>query len=329
MLGYLARRLSSMVFTIVLISILSYLIIELPPGDYLTYYITQLTSRGDLVSEAEIAALEKRFGLDQPTRVRYLKWVSGIVLRGDFGISFHFDQTVWNLVKERLALSAAIAFASAILLYVIAIPIGIYIAVHQYSPQDYALTFIGLFGLSVPDFLLALILVYVGLKYFDANVGGLFSLKYQFAPWSIGKVLNLLSNLWIPILIIGMSSTAGQIRALRGTMLDELHQPYVATARAKGLPERRLVLKYPARVAISPFISTMGWTIPALVSGTTITSIVLGLPTVGPLLFTALLAQDMYLAGSIVLLTSVMTVVGTFLSDLMLAWVDPRIRYGE
>ena len=329
MIGYVARRLLSMVVTIVLISILSYLIIELPPGDYLTFHITQLSARGAYVDEAEIAALEKRFGLDQPVHTRYLKWTSGIVLRGDFGISFMYDKTVWSLIRERLPLSAAIALASTVLLYLIAVPMGIYAAVRQYSIGDYVLTFIGYVGLSIPDFLLALVLVYVGIKYFDANVGGLFSVQYEFAPWSVGRVLDLLSNLWIPVIIVALSSTAGMIRALRGTMLDELHRPYVVTARAKGLSERKLTIKYPARVAISPFISTVGWTIPALVSGTTITSIVLSLPTLGPLLFSSLLGQDMYLAGSIVLLISVMTVIGTFISDLLLAWVDPRIRYGE
>jgi peptide/nickel transport system permease protein len=329
MIAYLAKRLSSTIMTLAIISVVSYLLIELPPGDYLTFYITQLTSQGSIVSEAEIASLEKRFGLDQPISVRYLKWISGVIFRGDFGISFTYNTPVWSLVRERFLLSAAVAFASAVLLYVIAVPIGIYAAVKQYSFGDYALTFLGFVGLSIPDFLLALVFLYVGIKYFNANVGGLFSPKYELAPWSVGKVLDLLSNLWIPVLIIGMSSTAGMIRALRATMLDELHQPYVATARAKGLSERVLTLKYPARVAISPFISTVGWTIPSLVSGTTITSIVLSLPTLGPMLFDALIGQDMYLAGSIVLLISTMTVAGTLVSDLLLAWADPRIRYED
>ena len=242
-------------------------------------------------------------------------------------MSFQHQRTVADLLGERLPLTLAITLPTALLVYLIAIPIGIYSALNQYSFLDYVFSFIGFIGLAIPNFLFAIILLYIGSVYFDANVAGLFSPKYELAPWSLAKFLDLLSNLWIPVIVVGTAGTAGTIRVMRGMMLDELRQPYVETARAKGLSEARLIMKYPVRVAISPVLSTIGFVLPALISGTAIVAIVLNLPTTGPLLLNALLAQDMLLAGSMILFLSLLTVVGTFVSDLLLVWADPRIQY--
>ncbi len=327
MLTYSIRRMFYMVITLFLISIIAFVVIQLPPGSYINAYLVELRAAGTEVDEAQIAALTQRFGLDQPMYVQYTKWMSNILLEGDFGQSFAQERPVIDIIRERLPLTLAISIPTLIFTYAVSIPLGIYSALNQYSIPDYVLSVVGFIGLAVPNFLLALLLMYLGNKYFGANVGGLFSPQYELAAWSPGKAWDLVTNLWAPIIVVGTAGTAGLMRVMRGMLLDELSQPYVETARAKGLPEMRLVYKYPVRLAISPILSTVGYTLPTIFSGTAITAIVLNLPTIGPALLSALLSQDMYLAGSLILILSVLTVVGTFLSDVLLAWADPRIRY--
>lgn len=327
MLSYIIRRVLYMIVTLFLISIVSFVIIQLPPGDYLTSMVATMAQTGETVERSALVALEQRYGLGQPVYVQYWKWISGIVLRGDFGQSFEWNQPVSTLIWGRLFLTFILSLATLLFTWFVAFPIGIYSAVRQYSLGDYTSTVIGYIGLAIPNFLLALVLMYIAFRYFGQSVGGLFSPEYQDAPWSVGKVLDMLAHLWIPVVIIGTAGTAGLIRIMRANLLDELHKPYVVTARAKGLPEHKLLLKYPVRVALNPFISTLGWTLPTLVSGAAIISIVMSLPTAGPLLLRALMSQDMYLAGSFILMLSTLTVIGTLISDILLAWLDPRIRY--
>lgn len=327
MIQYIARRILLMIPTLIAISIVSFIIIQLPPGDYLTTLVAGLAAQGESVDPEALKALEERYGLGQPIYVQYFKWISGIVLRGDFGQSFAWNRPVKDLIWDRMAFTVLLSVSTLIFTWVVAFTIGIYSAVRQYSPGDYVATFFGFLGLATPDFLLALILMYVAFKYFGQSVGGLFSPEYVEAPWSWAKVVDLLKHLWIPVIIIGTSGTAGLIRIMRANLLDELHKPYVVTARARGLSERKLLLKYPVRLALNPFISTVGWTLPALVSGEAIVAVVLSLPTTGPLFLRALQSQDMYLAGSFIFLLSTLTVIGTLLSDIALAWLDPRIRY--
>ena len=327
MTAYIVRRLFQMVIVAFVISFIAFVIIQLPQGSFLDYQIAQLRAEGQAVDQAEIDFLVQRYGLDSGFGDQYIRWISNIILRFDFGQSFQLERPVLDLIAERLPMTLMISIPAVILIYLVSIPIGIYAALHQYSPMDYLLSLIGFFGLAIPDFLLAIVLIYLGNRYFGTNVGGLFSIQYELEGWSIGKVLDLISNLWIPILVIGIGGTTGLIRVMRGMMLDELSQPYVETARAKGLPEMKLIYKYPVRLAISPILSTIGYQLPAVFSGTAIVAIVLNLPTIGPLLLNALLSQDMYLAGSVILILSVLTLIGTLISDLILAWVDPRIRY--
>jgi peptide/nickel transport system permease protein len=329
MLALILRRLLWMIPTLLAISIISFAIIQLPPGDYLTSYIAALQETGETVDEAQVAALRKQYALDQPFVVQYLRWMKGMILHGDLGMSFEESRPVAQLIGERLLITVVISIVTLIFTWAIAIPIGIYSAVKQYSVGDYAFTFLGFIGLAVPNFLLALIFMYIGYSVFGVSAGGLFSPDYQGAVWSFGKFLDLLKHLWIPVLIVGLEGTAGLIRIMRGNLLDELRKQYVLTARAKGVGRLRLLLKYPVRVAINPIVSTIGWLLPAIVSGATITSVVLGLPTVGPRLLQALMNQDMYLAGSMVMMLSFLTVVGTLISDILLLWLDPRIRYGK
>ncbi len=329
MLGYTFRRAFYMLITLILISMISFVVIQLPPGDYMTVYMRNLSAQGEQVTEAELAALEKRFGLDQPMYVQYWKWITGIVFHGDFGVSLTEQRSVRELLLERLGFTVMISFSTTLFVYVVAISLGIYSALHQYSIMDYFATFIGFVGMTVPGFLLALILMYIGMKYFGTQVGGLFSPKYELAPWSWGKFVDMLSNLWLPITVIGIGGTGRITRVMRATVLDELGKPYVMTARAKGLPERRLVLKYPVRIALSPILAGIGGVLPGLVGGGALVGIVLNLPTLGPLLNRALLSQDMYLAGSFIMIYGARTVVGLFISDLLLAWADPRIRLDQ
>ena len=327
MLYYIVRRFLYMFIILFVLSIVAFIIIQLPPGDYLTSYIMQLQLTGTKVSEAEIASLEKQYGLDLSIYQQYFKWVWGM-LHGDFGRSFQYgERLVSELIGERLPLTITISLLTLIFTYAVAIPIGIYSATHQYSVGDYTSTVIGFAGLATPNFLLALVLMFLFYKYFGLSVGGLFSREYVTALWSLGKFVDMLKHLPIPIIVIGTAGTAGLIRVMRGCLLDELRKQYVITARAKGVSERVLLFKYPVKVAINPIISTIGWILPAIISGETITAIVLNLPTTGPLLFHALLVQDMYLAGSTIMFLCFLTVIGTLISDIILVWVDPRIRY--
>jgi peptide/nickel transport system permease protein len=326
MLSFMLRRIAYMILTLFLISIVAFIIIALPPGDYLTTLIAQLRASGAAVDPGRIAALEVRYGLNQPAVVQYLKWISAIVLHGDFGQSFELNRSVADVLAQRLPLTITIAVFTLLFTWAVAFPVGVYSAVRQYTVGDYVATTIGFLGLAVPNFLLALVLMFIGYRYFGQTVGGLFSPEYIDAGWNLGKFLDLLSHLWVPVVVLGMAGTAGLIRVLRANLLDELRKPYVVAARARGVPERRLIMKYPLRVAMNPFISTVGWILPVLVSGEVIVAQVLSLPTTGPVLLSSLLSQDMYLAGSIILIMSALTVIGTLLSDFALAWLDPRVR---
>ena len=326
MLGYVFRRILWMIPTLAAISIVSFIIIDLPPGDYLTSYVANLRSTGEEVDQAVLESLRQRYGLGEPIYVRYWKWISG-VLQGDFGRSFEWNQPVHELIWGRLQLNVILAVVTLMFTWMVAFPIGVYSAVRQYSLGDYFFTFLGFIGLAVPNFLIALILMYISFKYFGVTVGGLFSPEFIDAPWSLARVWDMLQRLWIPVVILGTAGTAGLIRTMRANLLDELSKPYVVTARAKGLPEWKVLLTYPVRIALNPFISTVGWILPSLVSGSIIVAVVLSLPTTGPLLLQALMSQDMYLAGAFILMLSTLTVIGTLISDLLLAWLDPRIRY--
>ncbi len=326
MLFYIFRRFLYAIMVLLIVSVISFTIIQLPPGDYLTSYIMALRARGQEVDEAQIAFLKQQYGLDLPVYLQYFKWMWGM-FHGDFGRSLQWNRPVSELLAERLPLTIIISLFALVFTYVVAIPIGIYSATHQYSVGDYAFTVIGFAGLAIPNFLLALILMFLFYIYLNTSVTGLFSSEYITAAWSIGKFVDMLKHLPIPIIVIGTAGTAGLIRVMRGCLLDEIQKQYVITARAKGVAERTLLFKYPVRVAINPIISTIGWTLPVIVSGETITAIVLSLPTTGPLLFQALMSQDMYLAGSTIMFLSFLTVIGTFVSDILLVWIDPRIQY--
>jgi peptide/nickel transport system permease protein len=326
LLGYIVRRLVLALFTIWAISVLSFVIIQLPPGDYVDAYIGQLMAQGSVVSQQEADNLRAQYGLNQPIWVQYVRWAA-LAVRGDFGLAMEYRLPVTQILGDRLWLTVAISIGALLVTWGLALPIGIYSAVRQYSVFDYVFTFIGFIGVAVPSFLIALLIMYLGFTLVGANVGGLFSPEYADAPWSWAKAQDLLAHLPLPALIIGLATTAQAMRVMRANLLDELRKPYVVTARAKGIPWSRVVVKYPVRVAMNPFASTVGYALPYVVSGSIIVSLVMSLPTVGPLYLKALIAQDMFLAGTIVLLIGIMTVVGTFLSDLLLLWIDPRIRY--
>jgi peptide/nickel transport system permease protein len=325
MLIYLLRRLGLALITCVCISILTFVIIRLPPGDFVDAYIASLAASGSTVSMEQAEAMRRDYGLDQPAPIQYLHWM-GRVLQGDFGVSMVWRRPVTEVIGDRLWLTMVVSVAALFLTWAIALPIGIYSAMRQYSVADYIFTTLGFIGLAVPNFLLALILMYLGFRYLGLNVGGLFSAEYIQAPWSLARVWDLMKHLPLPAAVLALAGTAQLIRIMRANLLDELRKPYVVTARAKGLTERRATLKYPVRAALNPFASSVAYLFPYLVSGSIIVSLVLGLPTVGPLLLQALVAQDMFLAGAIVLLLGVMTVIGTLVSDLLLMWIDPRIR---
>ncbi len=329
MLEYIVRRVILLIPLLFAISIIIFVIIQLPPGDYLTTYITQLEMSGISVSEDVAAALKRQYGLDQPMYRQYLVWMKNILLYGDLGRSFGWQKPVRDILLERIPLTAVVSLATTAFVYLVSIPIGIYSATHKYSVGDYVATFIGFFGLSVPGFLLALVLMWTLYSLFGLQVSGLFSPEYVTAPWSAAKVLDMVKRLWFPLIIIGMSGTAGLIRVLRGNLLDELQKQYVITARAKGLPEREVIFRYPVRIALNPVISTIGWILPGIVGGEVLVSIVLNLQTTGPVLLQAVRTQDMYLAGAITLLLSILTVVGTLIADILLVYSDPRIRFGQ
>lgn len=327
MLRYLVQRLLLMIPTLFLISVVTFAIIQLPPGDYLETLATELRAAGETADLQKLEFLRKQYGLDEPLWKQYWLWFAGL-LRGDLGYSFEYDRPVSAIIGERLLLTFVVSFAAILFTWIVAFPIGVYSATHQYSWGDHGLTFLGFLGLATPNFLFALVLMFVSFAWFGVSVGGLFSPELQDAPWSWAKVVDLLAHLWVPVIVIGTAGTAGMIRRLRANLLDELRKQYVVTARAKGLPPRRVLVKYPLRIALNPFISDIGNLLPEVISGSIIVSIVLSLPTTGPMLLRALRTQDMYLAGSFLMLLAALTVIGVFLSDLALAALDPRIRQG-
>ncbi|GHA32264.1 peptide ABC transporter permease [Devosia pacifica] len=327
MLGFLVRRLIAMVLTIWAVSFVAFAIIQLPPGDYLTSYVAQLSAAGDRIDPQTIEALRERYGLGDPFIVQYFKWISGIV-QGDFGDSFEWSAPVSELIWGRMGNSVLLEGLAVLVMWLVALPIGIYAAVRKYSLGDYLATVGGFIGLAIPNFLFALVLMYLWYVYFGQTLGGLYSPEMANSPWSIAKLLDFLSRAWAPILVLATAGTAQLIRVMRANLLDELSKPYVVTARSKGLPEWRVVLKYPVRVALNPLVSTIGWLLPTLVSSSVVVSAVMNLPTAGPLLLRSLTTQDMYLAGAIILLLGILTILGTLISDLILAWIDPRIRHG-
>ncbi len=325
MIKYIIRRFLLMIPTLIAISIISFVIIQLPPGDYVTSYVSKLIAMGQMVDSTQIAALRARYGIDQPVYVQYFKWIWRL-LKGDLGRSMEWSQPVAKLLAQRLPWTVTISLVSFIFVYVVGIPIGTFSATHQYSIRDYFFTLIGFIGLAIPNFLFALILLWLYFVYTGNVAVGLFSPAFQLAPWSLAKLLDLLKHLWMPALIVGTAGTCALIRVMRANLLDELQKPYVMVARAKGLKERKLLYKYPFRIAINPVVSTIGWMLPQLINGALLTSLVLGLPTIAPLLLGALFNQDMFLAGNIIMILSALTVIGTLISDILLAWVDPRIR---
>ena len=325
MLQYIVKRTLVLIPLLLALSIVVFIIIQLPPGDYLTTYINQLRSTGMEVTEDQIKALEARYGFDQPMYIQYLKWMKNL-LKGDMGYSFVYNRPVNALVGSRLPATIAISLVSTILIWLIAFPIGFYSATHKYSFGDYAFTGISFFGVSVPEFLLAILIMYLYFLVTRKYAGGLYSDVYAGKPWTWDKIVDMLKHVWIPLLVIAITGTAGLFKTFRANLLDEMGKPYVKTARAKGVSNMRLLIKYPVRIALIPFIATVGWMLPGLISGQTVLSMVLSLPTVGPLLITALQNQDMYLAGSIVFVMGLMAMIGTLVSDILLAVTDPRIR---
>jgi peptide/nickel transport system permease protein len=325
MYQYFIRRICIMGITLVVISALVFIIIQLPPGDYLTTYIEELKAQGEVVDPKKITFLRSQYGLDQPMTTQYFVWLTGM-LQGDFGYSFEYDLPVTDVVGDRMWLSMILNFATVLFVYMMSFPIGVYSATHQYSWGDHGLTFIGFLGLATPNFLLALILLYFANVWFGTSIGGLMEPEFIDQPWTWGKIKSVLAHLWVPVVVIGTSGTAGMIRRLRANLLDELQKQYVVTGRAKGLGELRLLIKYPMRMALNPFIADIGSLLPQVVSGSVIVSAVMSLPTTGPMLLSALQSQDMYLAGSFLMFLAVLTVIGMFVSDVLLAMLDPRIR---
>jgi peptide/nickel transport system permease protein len=325
MLGYLVHRILIMIPTLIAISIVIFIIIHLPPGDYFSTYIAELQSQGEKANLAKIAFLKAEYGFDKPLWQQYLYWAGGL-LHGDMGYSFLYDLPVNKVVGDRLLLTFLVSFTTILFTYVVAFPIGVYSATHQYSIADYGLTFLGFLGLATPSFLLALVLVYLAHVYLGISVGGLMDPIYMDKPWSWGKAASVLAHIWIPVIVIGTAGTAAMIRRLRANLLDELHKQYVVTARAKGLHPFKALIKYPLRLALNPFISDIGSLLPQVISGAAVVSIVMSLPTTGPMLLDALRSQDMFLAGSFLMFMAFLTVIGVFLSDIALAALDPRIR---
>lgn len=327
MINYLLSRLATMAGTLLAVSVLVFIIIQLPPGDYLTTYIADLQSQGETIAQEKIDFLRQQYALDRPMPEQYFIWVTGL-LRGDLGYSFEHNLPVVDVIGDRLLLSIVLNVATILFIYIVSFPIGIYSATHQYSWADHGLSFLGFIGLATPNFLLALILLYMANIYFGTSIGGLMDPQFIDQNWSFAKILSVLEHLWVPVVVIGTSGTAGMIRRLRANLLDELHKQYVTTGRAKGLPEGKLLRKYPLRMALNPFVADIGNLIPQVVSGSVIVSVVMSLPTTGPMLLSSLRSQDMYLAGSFLMFLACLTVLGMFISDVLLGILDPRIRYG-
>jgi len=328
MAKYIIKRVLYAIPTLFIISILVFGTIQLPPGDFVSNMMEQMRNQSGVTWSPQFAeAMRERYGLNEPMPTQYIKWIGNIILHGDFGYSFQNSQPSEKMISDRMGMTLVVSFASFVFTWVVALPIGVLSAVRQYSLADYVFSFIGFIGLATPGFLIALVLMYVAFKSGGVTVSGLFSSEFQNAPWSFPKFLDLLKHLWIPMIIVGIGGTAGLIRIMRANLLDELHKPYVETARAKGVPEWKLLMKYPLRHALNPFVSGMAWLLPSLIAGEAIVSIVLNLPTSGPILLNALLVQDMYLAAGFIMLLSLATIIGMLISDIMLVWLDPRIRY--
>jgi peptide/nickel transport system permease protein len=326
--AYLVRRLLAMIPTIFLISLVSFAIIQLPPGDFLDTVIANMQKAGQTVQPAEVEALRARYALDQPLLGQYVHWITSIVTRGDFGSSMLYGRPVWDLISERMPLTLLLGISTVLFGWIVSLPAGIYSAVKRYTVPDYVMTALAFLGIAIPGFLLALTVAFLQFKYGGKAVGGMFSPEYAEAAWNLGKLLDFLDHLWLPVLVLSIGGIGGTIRILRANLLDELRKPYVVTARSRGLSERRLITNYPVRVALNPFIATIGWLIPALFDGEVLVATVLGLETTGPLLLRSLESQDMYLAGSIIFIACVLTVIGTLISDILLALIDPRVRAG-
>lgn len=325
MLRYTLQRLLLMPVLLFLFSIIVFALVQAPPGDFLTSYTATLAASGSSIDAEQLAALKQIYGLDQPIQVQYLRWM-GNVLRGDLGLSLEYQRPNVELISERLLLTVILALMAFVFTWAIAIPAGIYSATHPHSFLDHVLTVLNYVGVATPNFMLALILMWIGFSAFGVSVTGLFSPEFEQAPWSLARALDLLKHLWLPMIVIGLGGTARLTRVMRANLLDELNKPYVVTARAKGMSERQLVMKYPVRLAVNPLLSTIGWYLPQLFSGSLIVATVMNLPNIGPLLLRSLVSQDMYLAGSILLIYAFLTIVGTLISDVLLAWADPRIR---
>lgn len=326
MTRYIIKRLLALIPLLVLISIAAFLLIQLPPGSYIDSYVASREASGLDVDQATVDALTRQYGLDKPIFVQYFRWVGNFLLRGDLGMSFAENRPVVDLLRERVPVSLALALLSLLFVFLVGVPIGIYSATHQYSVTDYTVTFLGFFGLATPPFLLAIVVMWVVYRTTGHAIVGLFSVRFVGEAWSFARLWDLLKNIWLPVVIVGAARTAEVIRITRGNLLDELNKQYVVTARAKGMEERKLVFKYPIRVAFNPVVSTIGWMLPILIGAQILVSIVLNLNTLGPLLWRSIRSQDMYLAGSIVMVLSVFTVVGTLVSDILLVALDPRIR---
>ncbi len=325
MLAYIIRRIGLMVPTLIIVSVISFIIIEAPPGDFVTAYVGRLRAQGVDINPQLVETLKAYYGTDDPLYIRYSKWLWNL-LHGNLGTSMQHNRPVSSLILQRLPWSVVISFTSLVFVYIIGILIGVLSAVHQYSIRDYIFTVLGFLGLAIPNFLFALVLMWVIYVYTGNVVVGLFSDQYQIAPWSLAKLVDLFKHLWIPVIIVGTAGTARLIRIVRANLLDELQKPYVMVARSKGLSERKVLYRYPFRIAINPVISTIGWTLPILIEGEILTAVVLNIPTIGPILLDALKLQDMYLAGSIIFILAFFTIIGTLISDILLAWLDPRMR---
>lgn len=329
MVKYLGRRALYMAVTLLAISLVVFVIISLPPGDFVTALRAKYSVMGQGLTESDVQALRVRYGLDGNLLQQYWSWITQIILHGDLGMSFEHSKPVADVIGPRLGATLGISLITLLMTWALAFPIGVYSAVKQHSIGDYAVTTIGFLGLAVPNFLIALILIYFSVTWFGSVPSGLCSPEWCEASWNLGKLLDLLGHLWVPMVVIGTAGVAGLVRIIRNNLLDELRRPYVTAARARGVPERRLLRRYPLRVALNPFVSTIGWVLPLLLVGDIVVGQILSLPTLGPVLLGALKAQDMYLAGSIIMVLSVVTVLGTLISDLLLGWLDPRIRLGH
>ena len=328
MIAFIVRRFLLGVFALWVISIISFFVVTLPPGDFVDDYVANLVGeagQGTPAADALEEQLRAEYGLDRPVWFQYVKWLSKVV-QGDLSFSVEFNRPVREVIWDKLPLTMIVAGTTILFTWTMAIPLGIYAAVRHRTIEDYSLTFIGFIGLAIPDFLLALAFLWIGWFYFDLSIGGLFTREYITAPWSGGKVVDMLAHLWIPVIVLGTAGTASLLRIMRANLLDELRKPYVVTARAKGLKEWRVIIKYPVRVALNPIVSIVGYLLPALISGSIIVSVILALPLIGPLLLRALLAEDLFMASGIILVLGALTIIGTFLSDILLVFVDPRIR---